>query len=173
MGYTVRLDSDIATQTATGGFRSLTFTNNPIFPSIDDTIALRGVLGSVSGSSNAKMQLAQIGATLIGSQYALNINDVSGGSPTALTASSPTAASVGVASAAAVAANTSRKGLTLVNTSANTISLGFGAAAVLNSGITLLANGGTFVMDKYTFTTAAVNAIAGGAASNLAIQEFV
>jgi hypothetical protein len=43
---------------------------------------------------------------------------------------------------------------------------------VLNSGITLSANGGSFVMDEYTFATGAINAIAGGAASNLAIQEF-
>lgn len=91
----------------------------------------------------------------------------------ALTASSPTAASVGVATGQAVAANASRKGLVLVNTSANNISLGFGAAAVLNSGITLMPNGGTFVMDQYTHSTAVVNAIAGGAASNLAIQEYV
>jgi len=92
---------------------------------------------------------------------------------TALTPSAPASASVGIASGTAVAANASRKGLTLVNTSNKTISIAFGAnAAVLGSGISLLANGGTFVMDEYTFTTQAVNAIAGGAASNLSIQEF-
>lgn len=89
-------------------------------------------------------------------------------------ASAPTAASVGVASAQALAANPNRTGLVLVNTSANTISIAFdGNAAVLNSGITLNPNGGTFVMDDDTFTQKAVNAIAGGATSNLAIQEFV
>lgn len=91
---------------------------------------------------------------------------------TALTAASPTSASVGVVSAQALAANATRKGLVLVNTSANNISLGFGATAVLNSGVTLLSNGGTFNMDEYDFNTSAVNAIAGGAASNLAIQEY-
>lgn len=91
---------------------------------------------------------------------------------TALTGSAPTAVSVGVASAEAVAVNTSRKGLVLVNTSAATISLAFGVAAVLNSGITLFPNGGTYVMDEYTFTTAQVRAIASAAASNLAVQEF-
>jgi len=91
---------------------------------------------------------------------------------TALTPSSPTAASVGVTSAQAVASNATRKGLTLVNTSANTISLGFGVAAVLNSGITLSAQGGTFNMNEYSFYAGAINAIASGATSNLAIQEF-
>jgi len=64
-----------------------------------------------------------------------------------------------------------RKGLTLVNTSGNTISLGLGAAAVLNSGITLLA-GSSWSMDEYSFNLGAINAIASGAGSNLAIQEF-
>lgn len=91
---------------------------------------------------------------------------------TALTASAPTAATVGVASAQAVAAAATRKGLVLVNTSANTISLGFGATAVLGSGITLNASGGTFVMDEFTFHVGAVNAIASAASSNLAVQEY-
>lgn len=90
---------------------------------------------------------------------------------TALTASSPTAATVGVTSASAVAANAARKGLVLVNTSANNISLGIGVAAVLNSGITLTPNG-AWTMDDYSFTLGAINAIAAGATSNLAIQEF-
>jgi hypothetical protein len=90
---------------------------------------------------------------------------------TALTASVPTFATVGVASAEAIAANASRKGLILVNTSNNDISLGIGAAAVLNRGITLQP-GGSWTMNEHSFTTAAVNAIASAAASNLAIQEF-
>lgn len=90
---------------------------------------------------------------------------------TALTASSPTAATVGVASAQAVASNASRRGLVLVNTSNNTISLGIGAAAVLNSGITLLS-GASWTMNEFTFVTGAINAIASGASSNMAIQEF-
>jgi hypothetical protein len=87
--------------------------------------------------------------------------------------SAPTQATVGAASGLALASNSSRTGLVLVNTSGNTISIAFGAnAAVLNSGITLNPNGGTFVMDAFTFTTQAVNAIAGAASSNLAIQEL-
>lgn len=88
-----------------------------------------------------------------------------------LTPSSPTATSVGVASAQAVASNANRKGLILTNTSVNTISIGLGATAVLNSGITLYP-GGSFQMDEFCFDTGAVNAIASAASSNLAVQEF-
>lgn len=92
-------------------------------------------------------------------------------SKTALTGSSPTSATIGATSTAAVAANSSRKGLVLINTSENIISLAFGSAAVLNSGITLYPRG-SFQMDEYTFSTQAVNAIASVASSNLAIQEY-
>jgi hypothetical protein len=91
----------------------------------------------------------------------------------ALTASAPAAVSVGLTSAEAVVANANRKGILLVNTSANYISIAFGAAAVLYSGITLNPSGGSFWMDEFSFTTAQVRAIASGAASNLSCQEFV
>lgn len=91
----------------------------------------------------------------------------------ALTFSAPTSSSVGIVSAQAVAINTNRKGLHLVNTSTNYISIGLGSAAVLYSGITLNPLGGSFWMDEYSFTTSAINAIASGAASNLAVQEMV
>jgi hypothetical protein len=89
-----------------------------------------------------------------------------------LTAAAPTSASVGVASAEAVPVNANRKGLVLVNLSDVTISIAFGVPAVLNSGITMLSQGGSFTMTKDTFTTAQVRAIAGGAAAAMAIQEF-
>lgn len=84
----------------------------------------------------------------------------------------PVAVSVGVVSAEAVTINASRKGLILVNTSTAYISIAFGAAAVLYSGITLNPSGGSFCMDEYSFTTAQVRAIASAAASNLSVQEF-
>jgi hypothetical protein len=90
---------------------------------------------------------------------------------TDLTPSAPAAASVGVASASAVAANANRKGLVLVNSSNARISLGFGSAAVLDSGITLYP-GGVYEMDEFTFDLGQVNAIASAAASNLSIQEY-
>lgn len=91
---------------------------------------------------------------------------------TALTGNAPTAATVGTGSASALAANASRKGLVMMNTSANTISLGLGNAAVLYSGITLPPNY-VWVMDEYTYTTQQIFAIASAVTSNLAIQEFV
>ena len=88
------------------------------------------------------------------------------------TANSPSAVSVGITSTSVLPSNASRKGLVLTNTSNRVISLGLNnAAPVLNSGITLQP-GGIWVMDPNTFTTGAINAIASGAASNLAIQEF-
>lgn len=91
---------------------------------------------------------------------------------TALTANSPFTVSVGVASGVYLALNASRKGFCTVNTSNATVSFGLaGAAAVLNSGITLYP-GGTWCMDEFTFTTGAINAIAGTAASGVAGQEF-
>lgn len=86
-------------------------------------------------------------------------------------AAAPATATVGITSAQALAANVNRKGLVLINLSANRISLGFGSAAVLNSGITLLP-GGVYNMDGYLGSTAAVNAIASAASSVLAIQEY-
>lgn len=84
---------------------------------------------------------------------------------------SPTAATVGVTSSEVVAENLSRSALYLTNTSNNIISLGFGVAAVLNSGITLFP-GDSFAMLRPGFIVPdAVNAIASAAGSNLAIQE--
>lgn len=95
------------------------------------------------------------------------------GEPDPLTGPAPAVAVVGVASAAAVAANGGRRGLVLTNLSAVNISLGFGAnAAVLGSGITLLPNA-VWSMDFLTLSREAINAIAGAAASNLGVQEFV
>lgn len=88
-----------------------------------------------------------------------------------ISAQAPTAATVGVASAAVLANTPTRKGLILTNTSANVISLAFGNTAVLNSGVTLAA-GESFKMDAYSFTVDSVAAIASVAGSNLAIQQY-
>lgn len=90
---------------------------------------------------------------------------------TPLTANSPAAATVGVTSAQALAVNTSRKGLVIQNLSVNTVSIAFGVAAVLNSGITLYP-GGVYYADEFSFSTAVVNAIASGASSVISIQEY-
>lgn len=90
---------------------------------------------------------------------------------TPLTPNAPFTVSVGVSSGVFLAANTSRKGLCIVNTSNATESFGLAATAVLNSGITLYP-GGTWCMDEFSYMTGAINAIAGTASSGAAGQEF-
>uniref|UniRef100_A0A6M3LIQ6 Uncharacterized protein n=1 Tax=viral metagenome TaxID=1070528 RepID=A0A6M3LIQ6_9ZZZZ len=89
-----------------------------------------------------------------------------------LTASAPAAVSVGVASTVILVANANRKGCLLVNTSAGYISLAFGAAAVLYSGITLGPLDGTFKMDKHSLILGEIRGIASQAACNIGVQEL-
>jgi hypothetical protein len=121
-------------------------------------VNLRDVNGNPIGIGGTPLHVAQSGTWSVNTK-------------TALTATVPAAATVGVASAEARAANASRDGLIVTNTSANTISCAVGNTAVLNSGITL-PPGATWSMDEYSFSTAAINCIASGAGSNLSIQEF-
>jgi len=81
-------------------------------------------------------------------------------------------ATVGIASAQAMAPRSKRKGVHFTNTSANTISLSTRAPAVLNSGVTLLPGGVYYEPDhRYRVWDGAWFAIAGGITSNLAIKE--
>lgn len=91
---------------------------------------------------------------------------------TALTANAATTVTCGATTTVLLAANASRKGLVIVNTGVKDIFIGIGASAVLNQGIYLVANGGTWVMDDYTFTTQAINGITTSSTSNISIQEF-
>jgi hypothetical protein len=111
------------------------------------------------------------GTSNAGTQRVVLSSDSVVSTKTALTATAPASATVGITSSQVLAANANRKSLVLVNTSLGNISIGFGATAVLNSGITLYPNG-TFCMDEYMYTTAAITAIAANASSNLAIQEW-
>lgn len=90
-------------------------------------------------------------------------------------ASAPTQVSVGVSSAQLVAFNAQRVGIVVTNISTGTVYLGIGAsnAAVVGSGITLMANGGSWSMDEYTYTLEQINAISHAAQSAVAVQEFV
>lgn len=142
-----------ATQPVSG---SVSVSNFPATQAVSGTVA-----ATQSGTwtiANTSFQATQSGTWIITTKNALTSN-------------SPSAASVGITSSQILATNASRKGLILVNTSSANISLGLGTAAVLNSGITLYP-GGTFNMDEYCFTTAAINAVASIAASNLGIQEW-
>lgn len=93
-----------------------------------------------------------------------------------LTMSAPTFATVGVASALAVAANTGRRFISLQNTHATgVIYLGFGAAAaVVGSGIAITpGNFKSFNQPGEDLSREAINAISTVAATNMAIQEGI
>lgn len=86
------------------------------------------------------------------------------------TPATPATANVTSSSSQVVAANTSRKGLVIINLGTVNVSFGCGTTAAINSGITLTPNG-TWVMDQYTFTTLAITAICPSTAT-LSIQEY-
>ncbi len=91
-----------------------------------------------------------------------------------ISASGPTNTLVGSSSAQALAGNNLRAGLVLTNISTSTIYLGLqDTTAKLNAGIVLLPNGGSWVMDEYTYNNDPINAIAHSAGNILCIQEFV
>lgn len=90
---------------------------------------------------------------------------------TALNANSPFQVSAGVTSGVFLASNTSRTGMCAVNVSGATACFGLGVAAVLNSGICLYP-GGSWCMDEFSFTTGAINIIAGAATSVVSGQEY-
>lgn len=91
-----------------------------------------------------------------------------------INASPPTNALVSGTSSTVVPQNINRQGLVITNLSTSTMYLGLaGNAAVLNSGITLMPNGGLWVMDEYNYNNEAVAAIAHSSGNILAIQELI
>ena len=86
------------------------------------------------------------------------------------TANAPASAGVTNVDSTVLAANANRKKLVITNIGTTNVFFGDGAAAVMSSGIVLTPNG-TWVMDSYTFSTAAIHAIC-ASTSTLAIQEY-
>lgn len=86
-----------------------------------------------------------------------------------------TAPSIGVATTAALAANANRKYALIINDSDTVIYLKIGAAAVLNEGIRLNAQGGSYEMSVGygNLDTRAINAISSVAAKVLLVTEGV
>lgn len=82
---------------------------------------------------------------------------------------------IGASTTAALAANTSRKYVLLVNDSDSVIYIKIGAAAVLNQGIRLNASGGSYEMSAIhgNLDTRAINGISSGAAKVLLVTEGV
>lgn len=87
------------------------------------------------------------------------------------TAVAPATASVSNTDSIVVAANASRKKMVITNLGSTNVFFGDGMSSAMNSGITLGPNLGTWVMDRYTFTTNAIHAIC-ASSSTLAIQEY-
>src|SRR5271170_1202192 len=118
-------------------------------------------------------------STLIGSKDASgNLQPASAANPvpianypSAAIGEAPTNVSMGTSSVTVLAANSLRKGVNICNISYGTVSLAFGVAAVVYTGVTL-GPGGTFWMDATDFTTAAINAISTQTNTTIAVQEF-
>ena len=139
--------SVIAGRSSSGGG---TYYNVKVTPSGSILTAI-GDIGDVAGAATMANSLPVVQATSTGS--------------------APTSASVGVASATlGIAAGTYTK-MSFCNTSTNTICLAFDNTASLNAGVVLSA-GEKLILDGPINVVSAVNGIASGAASNLAIQVF-
>jgi len=82
-------------------------------------------------------------------------------------------ATVGVASAIALAANVSRVDADFVNDSDNVIYLARGNAAVVGWRIRLNPNGGSYHMGLFNLFLGDIYAVATGAGSNMTISEGV
>ena len=72
-----------------------------------------------------------------------------------------------------LAANASRKDAVFVNDSNKPIYLARGNDAVLNQGIRLDADGGTYQINRNNLFLGAINAIAEGGAKNLTVSEGI
>lgn len=92
--------------------------------------------------------------------------------PRTITMDAPTTASVAATSAEAVAASTNRTFVYLKNTSTGgqRISIAFGAAAVLDSGITLAASESIVIDINDGCASSQIRAIASAASASLAVQ---
>jgi hypothetical protein len=86
-----------------------------------------------------------------------------------------TYATIGASTGVALAANASRKYALLINDSDSAIYLMFNASAVLNQGIRLNANGGSYEMSSANgnLDVRVINAISSGASKNLLVTEGV
>lgn len=118
----------------------------------EGSIADAAVYGDVAGTESAKLR---------------GISAMVRGLGTAL---APATASVTTSDSVVLATNAARKKMVIVNIGNVNVYFGDGFSAALNSGIVLTPNG-TWVMDRYTFTTNAIHAICSGSAT-LAIQEY-
>lgn len=90
-----------------------------------------------------------------------------------INAQAPGRGYVGTTSEIIVPETIDRVGLTVVNTSTQTIYLGINNTATLSAGIVLTGSGGAWSMDEYSFTNQAITAIAHAATITVAFQQFI
>ena len=83
----------------------------------------------------------------------------------------PTEVSVETSTTVALAANPSRTYASFVNNSNQDMYLGLGADAVMNRGIRINANGGSYEINDNNLFTGVVNAIASGGSKSLVVTE--
>jgi hypothetical protein len=121
--------------------------------------------GGVATSLGATVSASSVPVVIASDQSTVPVLAKTGGAALA-----PATASVTSTDSVVLGSNASRKGLIVINLGSVPVNFGCGFAAINNGGITLTANG-TWVMDTFTFTTAAIHAIC-PSSSTLAIQEY-
>ena len=138
------------------------------------TVSISGSVAVTGPLTDAQLRATPVPVSGPLTDAQLRASPVPVSAVTDLTPSNSTNATVGVASAEAVAAAATRKGLHLRNTSTSgqRISLAFdGESATLDDGVTMYPQD-VYEMDAWDFTTGAVAAIASAAGGRLSIQEW-
>ena len=137
---------------------------------VDTELVIDGATVNIENVFNASTDLAVSGAGYILMDSNNRLEVVSGEARSA----AHTAPTMGTATAAALAVNTSRTAALFINDSDTIIYLNIGSAGVLNTGIRLNANGGSFEMSKElgNLSTAAINGISSAASKNLLVTEW-
>ena len=141
----------------------------------DTSIKLNGLVGLYRASADIFFPVGLAAAKATNGDFVLQVQPVSS-QLTPITQSAPTQVSVGVASGVLLAANAARRYLVIVNNAAAArVSIAFGVAAVLDSGITLQPNGGAYEMSvgAGNLNVGEIRAIASGAATTVGLQEGV
>jgi len=134
---------------------------------LDYVVMTQPLISTDTLTVTGEMDLTKIGGAAVGVTNPLFVS-----TQKPLTPQAPAQVDVGLVSEEICAANLTRKGMIIVNTSiTGYVSLGFGAAAVLKSGV-YLHPGGAFWMDEYSLWTGKVYAIASEASVIVSIQDY-
>lgn len=80
-------------------------------------------------------------------------------------------ATITTSSTSILAENFARRCTVITNIGSVAVFINIGGAAEVNKGIYLAANGGTWVLDKDTFTQSAINGIVASGTTTISIYE--